>query len=78
MLLGGMMHIRVVYYNDKYDYVTDLKFQELLGLKQVKRFYRPSEKRWVTVGIDRIRGMGGTYSGLDRRKTLMQQIACSK
>jgi hypothetical protein len=40
---------------------------ELLASNKIIQFYRESEKRWVTVGIDAIRGMGGSYDGPERR-----------
>jgi hypothetical protein len=43
---------------------------ELIASNKIIQFYRESEKRWVTVGTDPIRGMGGTYSGPERRSVL--------
>jgi hypothetical protein len=62
------MVIRVQYNNDVYDYVPDRVLNQQIARKNIKRFYRPSEKKWVTVGIDRLRGMGGAaYDGAERR-----------
>lgn len=41
---------------------------KLIGEHKIKRFYRYSEEKWITVGIDPIRGMGGVYAGPDRRR----------
>lgn len=64
------MHIRVVYKNDSYDYVTVPKFEELLLMNQIKKFYRYSEARWVQLGVDPVRGNGGFYKGPERREAL--------
>lgn len=64
------MHIRVVYQNDSYDYVTVPIFEDLLLVNKIKKFYRYSEERWVQLGVDHVRGSGGSYNGTDRRKTL--------
>jgi len=61
------MVIRIQYNNDKYDYVPGRVLNEQITRKNIKQFYRPSEKRWVTIGVDRIRGMGGTFEGSERR-----------
>ncbi|MBN2180145.1 MAG: hypothetical protein JW743_12055 [Deltaproteobacteria bacterium] len=62
------MLIRVQYNNDGYDYLLGGILNQQLAQKKIKRFYRPSEKRWVTVGVDHIRGMGvSEYDGPERR-----------
>ena len=61
------MLIRVQYKDDKYDYVPGRILNEQIALQKIKRFYRPSEEKWITIGIDRTRGMGGTYDGAERR-----------
>ena len=60
--------LRVQYESDSYDYVGARIFEVLLEHQRIKRFYRPSERRWVNVHNDAIRGFGGTYSGPDRRQ----------
>jgi hypothetical protein len=62
-----MRHIEVKYQNNCYDIVPDLMLDELISSLKIKQFYRLSEERWVTVGFDRIRGTGGSYSGPERR-----------
>lgn len=61
------MLIRVQYNDDKYDYVPGRVLNEQIALQKIKRFYRHSEERWITIGVDRTRGMGGTYDGTERR-----------
>jgi hypothetical protein len=65
------MLIRVQYQNNLYGIVDSPTLDWLLLGKTVRRFYRPSEKRWVDVYRDPIRGLGGDYSGFDRRQTDM-------
>ncbi len=62
-----MKHVSVQYHNDTFGTIPDLALDNLISSLQIKKFYRPSEKRWVTVGYDRVRGAGGLYSGPDRR-----------
>jgi hypothetical protein len=63
----AMKHIRVMYKNNKYDIVPDFMLHQLISSLKIKQFYRYSEQKWVTVGSDRIRGIGGSYSGPERR-----------
>jgi len=62
------MLIRVQYINDSYGDVDGSTLDKLLLGKTLKQFYRPSEERWVDVYRDSIRGLGGSYSGPDRRQ----------
>ena len=63
------MTLHIQYRNDKYDYVTSQALDRLIGQKEVKKFYRPSEKKWIDVDVDRTRGMGGgLYAGMERRQ----------
>ncbi|HSR12854.1 MAG TPA: hypothetical protein VLS90_15530, partial [Thermodesulfobacteriota bacterium] len=42
----------------------------LISRARIRKFYRPSEKRWVVIGIDPVRsGNSGTYEGIERRRT---------
>ena len=61
------MLLRVQYQNLTYDYVDTLALDQLLEAKNLRQFYRPSEARWVDVYRDPVRGIGGHYSGPDRR-----------
>jgi len=61
-----LVHVR--YDNDSDGYVDALTLDRLFLGKTLKQFYRPSERRWVDVYRDPIRGLGGNYSGHDRRQ----------
>jgi hypothetical protein len=62
-----MRHIWVRYMNGASDVVGQKMLNELLAGNEIAQFYRPSESRWVTLGVDLIRGTGGRYVGPDRR-----------
>jgi hypothetical protein len=63
---GGRRKIKVVYKNGAEDRIAPSLLPRLIDLQEIARFYRADG--WVTVGIDRIRGMGGlAYRGEDRR-----------
>jgi hypothetical protein len=69
-----MMTIKVQYQNSVYDIVLADTLQRLLDNGKIKKFYRYSEKRWITIGVDPVRnpiGKGANvlapYSGPDRR-----------
>jgi hypothetical protein len=69
------MMLYVQYQNDGYDFVNTQTLDRLLTSKKVRQFYRPSEKKWIDVSNDPIRGIGGFYLGPNRRqrhKTLDQ------
>lgn len=67
------MHIRVVYYNGGYDYVTAPVLSRLLSSGRVKAFFRPLIRKWVYIGYDRVRGTGGPYEGPERRQDVISQ-----
>jgi hypothetical protein len=69
------MFIRVQYQDDRYDYIADFMLDNYVSSKEVKRFYRPSEERWVYTANDPVRGLGGTYAGPERRKAYMPATA---
>jgi hypothetical protein len=65
--------IRVLYKDNKYDYVSDSVLDELIESGKIKQFCRT--EGWVTVGEDPIRGRGGIadrvgYSGPERRRAI--------
>ncbi len=64
-----MPYIRVTYKNEKYDfdYVHTHQIAHLIAQDEITHFFRPSEKRWVNVRFDKIRGSGGSYQGSERR-----------
>jgi hypothetical protein len=63
------MMLRVQYQNFNYDYVDTRTLDRLLLGRDLRGFFRPSEKKWVNVYRDPIRGMGGEYYGSDRRQS---------
>lgn len=62
------MVLRIQYHNDRFDYVNELALNRLITTQEIKKFYRPSEERWITIGVDAIRGTGGHYTGPERRQ----------
>ena len=61
------MMLQVQYRNYRFDYITVQTFDRLLAADAIRYFYRPSERKWIDVYFDPIRGSGGRYSGPDRR-----------
>jgi hypothetical protein len=63
--------IRVVYRseNHDFDYVTCGWLDTLIMQDEITHFFRPSEKKWVNVRLDPVRGSGGEYKGPERRGT---------
>jgi hypothetical protein len=62
------MILHVQYSNYHYDYVDNRTLDRPLAGRSIRQFYRPSEKKWVNVFFDPVRGMGGYYHGINRRK----------
>jgi hypothetical protein len=60
------MLIRVMYFNDKYDMVMPFILDKLIASKKIKKFLR--SEGWATIGLDPVRGIGGSYRGPERRK----------
>lgn len=63
------MLISVVFKDRRHDLVKGFVLDQLLAAGQLKKFYRHSEKKWVLVGSDPIRGMGGENPGYRRRRS---------
>ncbi len=65
-----MPYLRVVYRNQEhpFDYVSSGVLDALIMREEISHFYRPSEKKWINVKLDFIRGTGGKYTGPDRRR----------
>ncbi len=59
------MMIKVIYNDYTYDTATASLLDDLLNTNKIVAFQRSSG--WVRVGRDPIRGMGGEYSGPERR-----------
>jgi hypothetical protein len=64
-----MRHIEVKYQNGGHAFVDDYLLEALIRSRQIQQFYRPSERRWITIGIDPIREKGAEYSGREKRRT---------
>ena len=64
------MILHVQYKNLHYDYVDTRVLDRLIADNKLRLFFRPSEKRWVNVSTDPVRGVGGEYFGPDRRESL--------
>jgi len=62
------MILHVQYQDLNYDYVGPHVLDSLITEKNLQQFYRPSEERWVNIFRDPVRGIGGNYSGPDRRQ----------
>jgi hypothetical protein len=61
------MTLRVQYVNGKYDYVDNRTLDELIEQDLIRQFYRPSEKRWVDIETDPVRGKVRFYSLEEQR-----------
>lgn len=62
------MMIYVQFQDKNWDIVDACTLDKLLSSKGLLRFYRRSEERWINVYQDPIRGLGGDYSGPNRRQ----------
>jgi hypothetical protein len=58
-----MQFIQVVYPKDKRGSVDDITLDELIRSQKISHFYRPSEKRWVDIFVDPVRGSGQAHGG---------------
>ena len=63
------MSIRVVYNDNICDIVPVYILQVGIECRRIKLFYRESEKKWVSVGTDPVRGVcaRNCYDGPERR-----------
>ena len=72
-LTGGAttMTVRVVYHDNSYDMISAFILQSGIECNKIKMFYRGSERKWITVGVDSVRKSRGAhlYEGPDRRMT---------
>ena len=64
-----MRHIEVEYPDGRHAFVDDYLLEGLIISKKIKRFFRPSEKRWIAIGTDPVRSWKGDYCGKERRGT---------
>ena len=63
------MVLHIQYQDNKFDYVNHYFLDRLINTRRIKRFFRPSEEKWVIIGVDPIRGNGGDFEGHERRQT---------
>lgn len=63
------MTVRVVYHDNSYDMISAFVLQLGIDCNKIKMFYRESERRWITVGLDPVRRNPGEnfYNGPERR-----------
>jgi len=62
-------HIEVEYPDGRHAFIDDYLLEGLIRSKQITQFFRPSEKRWITIGIEPVRTRAGNYRGTERRRT---------
>lgn len=65
-----MAYIRVAYKTKDigFDYVPGNRLDTLIAQEEISHFFRPAEKRWVSIKFDTVRGAGGDgYQGPERR-----------
>jgi hypothetical protein len=62
------MMVYVQFQDKSWDVVDAHTLNKLIASKGLLRFYRRSEERWINVYQDQIRGLGGDYSGPNRRQ----------
>ena len=69
-----MPYIRVVYRGKRvdFDYIPSNLLDALISKDEISHFYRPSERRWVSIRFDPMRGKGGCYQGPERRRGKME------
>lgn len=61
------MDIKVVYSDDTQGVLKPFQLDKLISMGKIKKFYRSGG--WITIGVDPIRGTGGSYNGPERRKS---------
>ena len=64
-----MRHIEVIYLSDTHAFVDDYCLEALIKSKMIKKFFRPSERQWITIAVGPIRSGQGGYRGVERRRT---------
>lgn len=64
------MPIHIQREDTNYEYVGESVLAHLIATRQIVRFFRPSEKRWIVPDVDPVRGAGGEeYTGPERRRS---------
>jgi hypothetical protein len=67
---SNMWYLQVQYKNETHDIVPASMLDQLISSDQIMKFYRPSEKRWVTLGADPVRKEEVAYAGPDKRRLM--------
>jgi hypothetical protein len=65
----NVRHIEVEYPDGRHAFIDDHLLESLIISKEIIRLFRPSEKRWIAIGMDRVRSWNGNYCGMERRRT---------
>ena len=68
-----MKHIWVKYKTGCEDVVHQEMLEYLLARGDIAQFYRTSETRWITPGIDVVRQRSGRHAGPERRTVQLRQ-----
>jgi hypothetical protein len=66
--------ILVRYLDGTYDMVMNSQLAEMIENNRIIGFERSN--RWVTIGLDPVRGSGGIYNGSNRRTMSNIQLSC--
>jgi len=64
-----MRHIEVKYQDGTHAFVDDYLLDSLIRSARITHFYRPSEMRWIQIGVDPIRKEQGPPPRKERRRT---------
>jgi hypothetical protein len=68
----SMRYLAIKYNNNVEDIVPASLLDQMIVSGSIKQFFRPSEQRWIILGLDKTRGIGGSYEGVERRRYLPQ------
>jgi hypothetical protein len=69
-----MWYIAIKYKSNTEDIVSSFMLDALITSYQIKQFYRPSEERWVTLGVDPVRQAETTHRDPERRRPICNDI----
>lgn len=61
------MNMKVVFMDNREGIIDAALLDEMISVNMIRMFMRSDG--WAMVGINPIRGAGGTYDGMDRRGT---------
>ena len=62
-----MRYLAIKYKNNVEDVVPAPMLDRLIASGSIIQFFRPADQKWILLGKDKIRGMGGSYEGTERR-----------